>query len=223
MYKMPINNFWSQIYFVLIVQIAILFSARLSIYFEIKRLAPGLVVTKLNTFTESSMMDFQSWLKIKPRLHFFKPVLVWSINVKFQMVWRAFYPIAVGVTVLLIAITGSLVLRLFAIRHQSLWRWMFFLVGAAVIFLIWRFIEFCIIFAFSAAITTIELWVVIFLSTPWLALFCNFILVAIAKFGIFWASLTIAIDPAYVVGAGLGHYIGTIGLITWHLWVLKFF
>ena len=155
MYKMTINNFRSQICLCFIKQIAIFVLWSLGILFEIKRVAPRLIIAKLNAFIESFVINFQSWLQIKPRLNFFKPILIRGIYIQFQMMLWAFYPLAVSVTVLRIVITSGLVLCLLTIHHQSLWIWMFFLVSTAIVFSVWRFIKFFIIFTFSAAITTI--------------------------------------------------------------------
>ena len=84
----------------------------------------------------------------------------------------------------------------------------------AVIFLVWRFVELLIIFVSSAAIAAIQLGIVVFLAAPCFSLFCYFVLEAIAKFGVICASLSIAVDPAPVVGAGNSHSFGAIGLIT---------
>lgn len=155
MNKMTINNFRSQICLSFIEQIAIFVLWPLSILFEIKRVTPRLIIAKLNAFIEGFVVNFQSWLQIKPRLYFFKPILIRGIYIEFQMVLWAFCPLAVSVTVLRIVITSGLVLCLLTIHHQSLRIWMFFLVGAAIVFSVWRFIEFFIIFTLSAAITTI--------------------------------------------------------------------
>lgn len=88
------------------------------------------------------------------------------------------------------------------------------LVGAAIVFTVWRFVELFVIFGFFTTIAAIELRVVVFLSTPRLSCFCDFVLVAVAQVGVVGAALPIAIHPAYIVGAGHDHSIGAIGLIT---------
>ena len=131
--------------------------------------------------------------------------------------WWTFNPGAVSSSVSLSVVAGGLVLRLFAIADKS-WRiWMLLLMGTAVIFLVWRFIKLLIIFVSSTAVAAIQLRIVVFLAAPCFSWPCYFVLVAVAKGGVIWASLSIAVDPAPVVGAGNGHSFGAIGLITWHL------
>ena len=74
--KMPVNYACSQVYFSFIIQIAILVTLFNLPKFVIKRPAPGLPITKSDTFVERFMMNFQSWLKIESCLHLFKPILI---------------------------------------------------------------------------------------------------------------------------------------------------